>query len=650
MDFQQTLSSKRYAHNYHLQCIDIAIEPETKKHRIMQTIKFCIALFISFLSINAMAQNVTLPIKTVNGVNYYVYTVEPSEGLFAISRKFSVTQAEINNVNPDIHSGLKVGQQILVPINEKNMHFTTTKPQAQPQPQTQPQAQVNIPAVPRQYIEHVVERRQTLFAISKKYNVSQDELILHNPELKDGLKADQVIRIPVRTKQPATRSNPDDDVHVQVQPTPKPVESTVANTQPIATISHIVEPKETLFSISRRYGVEVADLLKINPEAEKVLQAGMTLRIPRQKQRPDSVPRIDSSANTNPLAALGNKRSEAIKIAFLLPFGTEQSKNDPNMERFKEFYQGALIAIYEAKQKGISFEIHTFDTDKTESQMMSVLEKNSAQLRKMDLIVGPAYTNQVAMVSDFARNNRILTMIPFTSRVFDIETNPYLLQFNPGITTEFNVLKFLLNEQYKTHNVIMVEADNINYTDDGRALYEMALAYLKAEKRDYQVVKLSDNLDFSKVVKRSEKNLMIFNTNRLNVVGQHFAQLAQLTNAGNLWVYQQFSWQNNDTRNLKGFYTAPFKDKMNVARLKDYDRLYNRFFDEEKSTTMPRFDLLGYDLISFACFILSNNNNADIAEKLRQLTLFEGIQSQMKFERMRTQSGFVNQYLFYIDK
>lgn len=614
----------------------------------MQTIKFCIALFISFLSIYAVAQNNVLPTKTIQGVNYYVYTVETSEGLFAISRKFSVTQAEINNANPEIHNGLKVGQQILIPINEKNMHYTGTRPKAQP-----PTQATALPEVPRQYIEHVVERRQTLFAISKKYNISQDEIILHNPELSDGLKTDQVIRIPVRTKQPVPQSKPAEAAVVtQVQPAVQPAVKENGETGLVATIAHLVEPKETLYSISRRYGVDVAALIKLNPEAEKALQAGMTLRIPRQKPQLTVVntPKIDSSVQTNILPSIVRKRSEAIKIAFLLPFGTEQSKNDPNMERFREFYQGALISIYEAKKQGISFEIHTFDTDKSESQMMSVLEKNNAQLQKMDLIVGPAYTNQVAMVSDFARNNRILTVIPFTSRVFDIETNPYLLQFNPGLTTEFNVLKFLLNDQYKNHNIIMVEADNISYSDEGRALYEMVLAHIKAEKRAHQVVKLSDDLDFSKVLKRSEKNLLFFNTNRTNIVGMHFPQLVQLSNAGNLWVYQQFSWQNNDTKNLKGFYTAPFKEQMNLARLKDYDRLYSRFFDEEKSTTLPRFDILGYDLIGFATIILSNNNNSDIADKMKQLTLFEGIQSQMKFERMRTQSGYVNQYLFYIDK
>lgn len=626
----------------------------------MQIQKFLIAFLIVTLNFCAVAQHSTLPIKSIKGVNYYVYTVEPSEGLYAISKKFNVTQAEINSLNPNIHTGLQVGQEVLIPVNEKNMHYSVNAAKAKPETATQ----VALPNIPRQYIEHVVERRQTLFAISRKYNIDQEELILLNPELKDGLKIDQVIRIPVRIKRPATGGTPSTQPANEVQTTATPITKApneLAKAEPLQIKSdtflvHIVEPKETLYSLSRKYGVEVEAIIKRNPESQNSLQAGSALFIPRKptaqiaQVAETAVANVDTNIQTSPTLHFEGKRAQAIKIAFLLPFGVDLSKNDPNMQRFTEFYQGALIAIYEAKQKGISFEIFTFDTDKTESELMAVLDKNNEQLKKMDVIVGPAYTNQVALVSDFARNNRILTIIPFTSRVLDIETNPYLLQFNPGLVTEYNILKFLLKNQYKNHNLIMVEADNISYSDEGRALYEMLLTSLKVEKKPYQVVKLSAELDFSKVVKRSEKNLILFNTNRVNVVGPHFAALTALSAEGNVSVYQQFSWQTNELKNLKGFYTAPFKDKMNLVRVKNFETLYNRFFNESKSSTLPRFDLLGYDLISFTSLILNKNNNTDISEKLKQLTLFEGIQSQMKFERMRTQSGFVNQYLFFIEK
>jgi len=42
----------------------------------------------------------------------------------------------------------------------------------------------------------------------------------------------------------------------------------------------------------------------------------------------------------------------------------ENGKTDPANEKFIDFYAGALLAINEAKEFGISFEIFTFDTEK----------------------------------------------------------------------------------------------------------------------------------------------------------------------------------------------------------------------------------------------------------------------------------------------
>jgi spore germination protein YaaH len=52
----------------------------------------------------------------VDGKNYYSYTVEPKDGLYAISRKFGVSQADLHACNKGLESGLTIGQIILVPV------------------------------------------------------------------------------------------------------------------------------------------------------------------------------------------------------------------------------------------------------------------------------------------------------------------------------------------------------------------------------------------------------------------------------------------------------------------------------------------------------------------------------------------------------
>ena len=54
------------------------------------------------LSLAVLGQNDKYPLTTINGIEYYQYTVEPSEGLLAIGRKFKISAEIISKANPKI--------------------------------------------------------------------------------------------------------------------------------------------------------------------------------------------------------------------------------------------------------------------------------------------------------------------------------------------------------------------------------------------------------------------------------------------------------------------------------------------------------------------------------------------------------------------
>ena len=72
------------------------------------------------VSVVGFAKQTTYPTMNENGKTYYLYTVQKSEGLYAISQRFSVPQALIIEANPGVEQGLKLGQQIKVPKVETN--------------------------------------------------------------------------------------------------------------------------------------------------------------------------------------------------------------------------------------------------------------------------------------------------------------------------------------------------------------------------------------------------------------------------------------------------------------------------------------------------------------------------------------------------
>lgn len=99
-------------------------------------------------------------------------------------------------------------------------------------------------------IIHEVEAGETLYALSRKYNVDVNAIKNANGESVNNLSIGQKILIPL----------------------PK-------NLKTKGSIVHVVKSSETLFSISRQYGVKVDDLRKWNNLAENSISVGQQLTI-----------------------------------------------------------------------------------------------------------------------------------------------------------------------------------------------------------------------------------------------------------------------------------------------------------------------------------------------------------------------------------
>jgi len=151
----------------------------------------------------------------IDGKNYYIHIVKSGETLYAISKAYDISQSEIATNNPDIYAGLKVGQALKVPKKSNEAESDEN------------------------YFYHIVKKKETLFGISRQYNVSVDDIISINPEVKEGLQQSQTIRIP-RIK--------------ITEHTEKPAADT------LSFIMHEVQPKEGLFAISRKYGVDAKEI------------------------------------------------------------------------------------------------------------------------------------------------------------------------------------------------------------------------------------------------------------------------------------------------------------------------------------------------------------------------------------------------------
>lgn len=142
---------------------------------------FCLCAF--FIS----AQEKSTNIQTINGKKYYIHKVEKGQSLYAIAKLY---ETDINIVlaeNDEAIDGIRQGQELKIPVSP-----------AQPS-----SAKSNAKDTVR-YMYHTVEKKETVYAITKKYNITEQRLLELNPDIKSGIKHGQCLIVGEKPKPVAT--------------------------------------------------------------------------------------------------------------------------------------------------------------------------------------------------------------------------------------------------------------------------------------------------------------------------------------------------------------------------------------------------------------------------------------------------------------
>jgi len=224
----------------------------------------CLFLIVFFSSMSLFSQE-----------KYKQHTVSKGETISEIAQKYNVKQSAIYELNPDAANGIKSKMVLLIPTKTKK------------------NATVSSPDISSNHPEktHKVLPKETLYGIAKQHNITIEDLYKFNPDLeKEGLKIGQVINIP---------QTPFDDLALNTKPEPEtkktnsskkniPKEEVVVASKveekkgiPNEGIEYEVLPKESLYSIAKKYGITVADLQNANSTlGSKGLRVGQKIIVP----------------------------------------------------------------------------------------------------------------------------------------------------------------------------------------------------------------------------------------------------------------------------------------------------------------------------------------------------------------------------------
>ncbi|MFC3415045.1 LysM peptidoglycan-binding domain-containing protein [Algoriphagus hitonicola] len=274
-------------------------------------------------------------VERVGDKTYILHQVEAKETLFAISRRYQTPVGEIVEANESLKAGLKIGQQIRVPFISKA-------------------------EIPTGSNLHKVNAGETLFAISKKYNVSVGEIMEWNQLKGNDLSVGQALIIKQTEPAPNTaiaeaKPTPAKEKFKEVEESlseqkpireprknavvekpkaePKKAESEKAETEkpeakknnsrnpesksenqnpakslenkkpivPGEWISHEVQAGETLFSLASRYNAKVEELINWNALSSNNLRTGQVIKVGRAESGPSEVPLVgEAKVVSNP--------------------------------------------------------------------------------------------------------------------------------------------------------------------------------------------------------------------------------------------------------------------------------------------------------------------------------------------------------------
>lgn len=492
-------------------------------------------------------------VENYKGKPYYMHFVSKDETLTAIAKAYQISVEELVADNPVVAEGLKADMVLRIPFKsvieipavadtKKDTRTEQTKPAEKPKEQAKPTGS-------QDYILYQVKKQETLYGISKQYNVTVDDIINANPGF-DGLKDGMEIKIP-------KKGSTDKPVSVDV-PQPK---ASMPDAHPEGIV---VKAGETLYSIAKANNTTIDNLIDLNPQLSNGLKAGMVLRLRKTETKSTSTPgEKQMEAGGNQPLANGNcfdsvNYHKTYKIALILPFllsdianvlDAPEQKDPSEFENFNyfQFYAGFMLAADSLEKYGLKARIQVLDGDKLNDTLTIRQTLRKPGMDKMDLIVGPMYANSFAVAARFARKNEIGIINPLSRRENIVEGNPFVIKAQASSDGIAAKLSDFITRRYPDANIIAVRNDS----KELKSLVSGFSSHIKNHLADHsfkgslQEVTFSSDLmvGVTKKLKTNNKNIIIFFSNNKSIVPNFVSLLNPLAKSHDIILMGMDGWE-----------------------------------------------------------------------------------------------------------
>lgn len=543
---------------------------------------YLLSFIFCFLCCALSGQTKSATIQTLDGKKVYIHKIEKSQSLYAISKLYNVSLEDLYTLNPGLKAGARAGQEIRVPYTAAPATAVST-----------PSANAANPVDTNKYLTHRTTKGETVYAITRRFNLSEKQLILYNPSLAEGLKEGQLLVVGEKTKRgkAAAKEN-------KPAAAPKEIKTIPA---PVALDSSLLKP----VSRPQKGSYNVALLLPFKLD--------QTLGM-------DLATIVKTGGNFPAVPALA-----------------------------VDFYLGFKRAVDSLTATGFEVNLELYDVDEDSIKLLRVI--NDQKFKELDFIFGPLYANGFKSIAKKAKDLHIPVVSPIAQQNKFLFNNMYISKTNPSQFTLLEGLAdYCIDSLVKNNaNIILIAGNDKDkkemlFVSSFKKYYnERQRALGKPAKDTVRVVKGLAGLKMA--YQPDVKNIVVSLSNNQVFIADFTTQLALFANKKDVVLcgWENTSSNDNIDQEYLNQLNYTFPHQYNMLNTGSYSSLIDGYRQVQETTPSDYF-FMGFDI---ALYYLKNlrDTGPDFIHNLANLPL-ETNYLRFKFTRPDMLTGFDNRGMY----
>lgn len=482
------------------------------------------------------------------------------------------------------------------------------------------------------YYSHIVQERQTLYSISKAYNVTIDQIYEANPSVKtEGLKKNAILLIPcteqkravIRESQPARKAD-------------RKAESQ-------EYIIHTAKWYEDLDTIAEKYGVTVESIQQANGLTGRKLTRRQKLKIPvgvtaQAADTAETAEETTAKADTVIAVPETSAVPEKIRAVLMMPFA---SQSETPKTGSIDFYCGALMAARQAGENGTDIDISVYDTDG------GVLPITREKLYESDIVIGPVSPAELTGVLEKCpEKTKIISPLDHKAEYLASSHMNFIQAPTSNHILYEDLAKWIKEETKDTAERVIVI-----YEKGSRDIQELSVMNTILQKDGIRFSSFSYSILEGRDIQEPLMSMMnIEAANRVLVMSESEAFVNDVVRNLNLLIHSEYEVILYGPSKIRSFDTIEV-DNLHNTRLhtslayyvdyeneevKDFIRKYRALYNTEPTP----YAFQGYDIAAY--FIKLYSEHGASWEKYLESENCKMLQADFDFMKAGENGGFVN--------